>query len=432
MNLKGKHVVVGVTGGIAAYKTAALVRLFVKAGAEVQVIMTPNAREFITPLTLSTLSGKPVMWEFFTANTGEWHSHVDLGLWADAFVVAPATASTIAKMACGVADNMLVTSYLSTRAQVFVAPAMDFDMMRHPSTTRNIATLRADGCRIIEPREGELASHLSGKGRMEEPEAIFKTVATFLTKETNIENNRNKDIETAADGEKHPAAYSECDSLKGKHVLITAGPTRERIDPVRYISNYSTGKMGTALADEAARRGATVTLVLGPCESRPKSAEIEVIDVESAREMLAACDNCFAKTDIAVMCAAVADYTVENPSEVKIKREKEASPELHLVSNPDIAATLGAQKRKGQIVTGFALETDNEGENALKKMRRKHLDLIVLNSLRDKGAGFATDTNKVSVFGADGSNRTFPLKSKTEVAADIWDCITAYECKQKI
>lgn len=434
MRLKGKHVVVGITGGIAAYKTATLVRLFVKAGAEVQVVMTPNAREFITPVTLSTLSGKPVITEFFSANSGEWHSHVDLGLWADAFVVAPATASTMAKMAHGVADNMLVTSYLSTRAQVFVAPAMDCDMMRHPSTIRNIATLRADGCRIIEPGEGELASHLIGKGRMEEPEAIFDEVASFLLKERNVdkeflreEKNINKQNPDVAFEE------GECShSLKGKRVLLTAGPTRERLDPVRFISNYSTGKMGVSLADEAARRGADeVVLVLGPCEARPTQPGVTVVEVESAREMLSACEERFVQCDVAVMCAAVADYTVENPSDVKIKRENDAAPEFHFVRNPDIAATLGERKRCGQILVGFALETDHEALNARRKMERKNLDLIVLNSLRDAGAGFGTDTNKVTVYGADGSEHSYALKSKTEVAADIWDCITSYECSEQ-
>ncbi len=392
--MKGKHIVVGITGGIAAYKTASLVRLFIKAGAEVQVIMTPNAKEFITPVTLSTLSGKPVISEFFTANTGQWNSHVDLGLWADAFVIAPATASTIAKMANGVADNMLVTSYLSTRAQVFVAPAMDFDMMRHPSTLRNIATLKSDGVRVIEPTEGELASHLTGKGRMEEPENIFKAIDTF---------------------------FCEAETLKGKKILVTAGPTREKIDPVRYISNYSTGKMGIAIADEAARRGAEVTLVLGPTDHRPENAAVKTVNVESALEMLAACEEVFDKTDIAVMCAAVADYAVANQADRKIKREKEGMPHLEFVKNPDIAATLGKQKKDGQILVGFALETDNEETNATDKMARKNLDMIVLNSLRDKGAGFGTDTNKITVFMSDGEVHKFELKSKNEVAADILD-----------
>ena len=396
--MKGKHIVLGITGGIAAYKAAALVRLFVKAGAEVQVIMTPNAREFITPVTLSTLSGKPVIIEFFTANTGEWHSHVDLGLWADAFVVAPATASTIAKMANGVADNMLVTSYLSTRAQVFVAPAMDFDMMQHPTTTRNIATLRADGCRIIEPAEGELASHLVGKGRMEEPENIFREVDDF---------------------------FNLTAGMKGKKLLVTAGPTYEKIDPVRFIGNYSSGKMGYAIANEAAARGADVVLVSGPVgDSLQVHPGVKLVKVESAVQMLEAAAEAFQTADIAILSAAVADYRPAREYDRKIKREKDGIESLELVKNPDIAATLGASKHPGQILVGFALETDHELDNAAEKLRRKNLDMIVLNSLRDKGAGFGVATNKVSLIYADGRERTdFPLKTKTEVAADILDAI---------
>ena len=396
--MKGKHIVLGITGGIAAYKAAALVRLFVKAGAEVQVIMTPNAREFITPVTLSTLSGKPVITEFFTANTGEWHSHVDLGLWADAFVVAPATASTIAKMANGVADNMLVTSYLSTRAQVFVAPAMDFDVMQHPTTTRNIATLRADGCRIIEPAEGELASHLVGKGRMEEPENIFREVDDF---------------------------FNLTAGMKGKKLLVTAGPTYEKIDPVRFIGNYSSGKMGYAIANEAAARGADVVLVSGPVgDSLQVHPGVKLVKVESAVQMLEAAAEAFQTADIAILSAAVADYRPAREYDRKIKREKDGIESLELVKNPDIAATLGASKHPGQILVGFALETDHELDNAAEKLRRKNLDMIVLNSLRDKGAGFGVATNKVSLIYADGRERTdFPLKTKTEVAADILDAI---------
>ncbi len=396
--MKGKHIVLGITGGIAAYKAAALVRLFVKAGAEVQVIMTPNAREFITPVTLSTLSGKPVITEFFTANTGEWHSHVDLGLWADAFVVAPATASTIAKMANGVADNMLVTSYLSTRAQVFVAPAMDFDTMQHPTTTRNIATLRADGCRIIEPAEGELASHLVGKGRMEEPENIFREVDDF---------------------------FNLTAGMKGKKLLVTAGPTYEKIDPVRFIGNYSSGKMGYAIANEAAARGADVVLVSGPVgDSLQVHPGVKLVKVESAVQMLEAAAEAFQTADIAILSAAVADYRPAREYDRKIKREKDGIESLELVKNPDIAATLGAGKRPGQILVGFALETDHELDNAAEKLRRKNLDMIVLNSLRDKGAGFGVATNKVSLIYADGRERIdFPLKTKTEVAADILDAI---------
>lgn len=398
--LKGKHIVLGITGGIAAYKSAALLRLFVKAGAEVQVVMTPAAKEFITPVTLSALSGKPVVSEFFTANTGEWHSHVDLGLWADAMVIAPATACTIAKMANGVADNMLVTTYLSAREPVFVAPAMDLDMMAHPSTMRNLDLLRSYGNHIIEPAEGELASHLVGKGRMEEPEGIFRYLEEYF--------------------ERREAASS----LKGRKVLITGGPTVERIDPVRYISNFSTGKMAFALADEAARRGAEVTVVAGPTTAAPSHRGVKVVRVESALEMLAACRGEFPGSDVAIMCAAVADYRVKNPADTKIKREGHEPPALELVSNPDIAATLGAEKRPGQILVGFALETDNGPANALGKMERKNLDMVVLNSLADKGAGFATDTNRVAIFRRGAAEpMTFPLKPKTEVAADILNAI---------
>lgn len=397
-HLEGKHIVLGITGGIAAYKSAMLLRMLVKAGAEVQVVMTPSAKEFITPVTLSALSGKPVVSEFFTANSGEWHSHVDLGLWADAMVIAPATACTIGKMANGVADNMLVTTYLSAKSQVFVAPAMDLDMMAHPSTTENLRRLRTYGNIIIEPAEGELASHLVGKGRMEEPENILKVLEAYFRRK---------------------AAPSP---LAGKKVMITAGPTREKIDPVRYISNYSTGKMAYAIADELASRGAEVTVISGPVSVKATEPSVKVVDVESGREMAAACESRFPDVDIAVMCAAVADYTVENPSATKIKREGNLPPEIKLVKNPDIARTLGEMKSPGQMLVGFALETDNETGNALGKMERKNLDMIVLNSLRDKGAGFATDTNKVSVFTrGDQLPVEIPLKTKREVAADLAD-----------
>ena len=361
--------------------------------------MTPNAREFITPLTMSTLSGRPVISEFFTANTGQWNSHVDLGLWADLFVVAPATASTIAKMANGVADNMLVTSYLSTRSKALIAPAMDFDMMKHPSTLRNIATLQADGVEIIEAESGELASHLIGKGRMAEPEHIFEKISRLL-----------------GDGNL---------SLLGKKLLITAGPTRERIDPVRYISNFSSGKMGVALAEEATRRGADVTLVLGPCETKPQSSSIKVVNVESARQMLEACEQHFDEADVTIMAAAVADYCVANPSNRKIKREHTDTPSIELIKNPDIAATLGKHKHQNRMLVGFALETDNALENAREKLQRKNLDLIVLNSLEDAGAGFGTDTNRITIIDNHGNAKSFPLKSKREVASDILDAITA-------
>lgn len=395
--LSGKNIVLGITGGIAAYKSVTLLRLLVKAGAEVQVIITPNGKEFITPVTLSSLSGRPVISEFFTANTGEWHSHVDLGLWADAMVIAPATASTMAKMACGVADNMLVTSYLSARAPVFVAPAMDLDMMAHPATVRNIDRLRADGVHIIEPAEGELASHLVGKGRMEEPEGIFRVLEDY---------------------------FAAGQDLAGKTVLITAGPTYERIDPVRFIGNYSSGKMGYALADEAAARGARVVVVSGPVAVRPENPSVDVRHVESACEMLAECEKVFPEAYIAIMAAAVADYAPVSTAASKIKRERDEVPVIHLKKNPDIAATLGQAKRGDQVLVGFALETDHELDNAADKLRRKNLDMIVLNSLRDAGAGFGTDTNKITILRPGGIRTEYPLKSKKEVARDILDNIT--------
>lgn len=398
--LQGKHIILGISGGIAAYKSVYLLRLLIKAGAEVQVVITPNGKEFITPVTLSSLSGKPVISEFFTANTGQWNSHVDLGLWADAMVIAPATASTIGKMANGIADNMLITTYLSAKAPVFVCPAMDLDMMAHPSTERNLALLRSYGNHIIDAAEGELASHLTGKGRMQEPEEIVRRLDEFFNDEANK-------------------------PLSGKKVLITAGPTHEPIDPVRFIGNYSTGKMGFAIAEEAAARGAEVTVVAGPVSvPLPVAPNIKVINVTTARQMLDACESCFGDTDIAVMAAAVADYAPANTSTVKIKREENGINSIELVKNPDIAATLCARKQSGQIVVGFALETDNEHQHAVAKMQRKRLDAIVLNSLKDKGAGFATDTNKVTIIFADGSENVFPLKAKTEVAADILDSIS--------
>lgn len=398
--LAGKHIVLGICGGIAAYKSVSLLRLFVKAGAEVQVVITPAGKQFITPVTLSSLSQKPVVSEFFTANTGEWHSHVDLGLWADCMVIAPATASTIGKMAHGIADNMLVTTYLSAKSQVFVAPAMDLDMMAHPSTTANLALLRSYGNIIIEPECGELASGLVGKGRMEEPENIFRTIEAYF----------------AAKGE-----------LKGKKVLVTAGPTYERIDPVRFIGNFSSGKMGYAIAEEFASRGADVTLVSGPVSLKPVSPLIRLVKVESARQMLGACEEAFPQSDIAVMCAAVADYAPADVADRKIKRERDEVPVITLMKNPDIAATLGARKHEGQILVGFALETDHELDNAAGKMQRKNLDMIVLNSLRDQGAGFGTDTNKVTILRADGSRTDFGLKSKSAVAKDVVDSIIGIE-----
>lgn len=397
MSLKGKHIILGICGGIAAYKCASLARLLVKAGAEVQVIMTPAAKEFITPLTMSTLTGKPVISEFFTANTGQWNSHVDLGLWADAMLIAPATASTIGKMANGVADNMLVTTYLSAKSQVFIAPSMDLDMMRHPSTVRNIELLKSYGNIIIEPAEGELASHLIGKGRMEEPENILKVLDYYFTPK----------------------------DLQGQHFLVTAGPTFEKIDPVRFIGNYSSGKMGYALANEAAARGAEVTIVSGPVDIKGVNPGVKIVKIESARQMLEQCEKIFPAVDCAIMCAAVADYAPVAQHETKIKREKDEIPVIHLMKNPDIAATLGKAKRAGQLLVGFALETDNEDVNAVDKLHRKNLDMIVLNSLKDAGAGFGTDTNKVTIFTSTGRQSQFALKSKTEVAADIVDAIVS-------
>lgn len=396
--LSGKHIVLGITGGIAAYKSVTLLRLLVKAGAEVQVVITPSGKEFITPVTLAALSGKPVVSEFFSANTGEWHSHVDLGLWADLMVIAPATASTIGKMANGIADNMLVTTYLSAKEHVMIAPAMDLDMMSHPSTVRNLKTLKEDGVEIIESASGELASHLVGKGRMEEPERIFDRVVAFF--------NKKKD-------------------LTGKKVVITAGPTYEKIDPVRFIGNYSTGKMGFAIAKECAERGADVVLVAGPVNITVSHPNIQRIDVGNAREMLAAVEAVAAKSDIAVFSAAVADYRPQSYSDSKIKREGIDDMELRLIKNPDIAAAIGKIKKAGQILVGFALETDNERENALRKMRNKNLDFVVLNSLNDKGACFGTDTNKITILDAGGGERNFELKDKRLVAKDIIDAVVS-------
>ena len=394
--LAGKHIVLGICGGIAAYKSVSLLRLFVKAGAEVQVVITPAGKQFITPVTLSALSHKPVVSEFFTANTGEWHSHVDLGLWADCMVIAPATASTIGKMAHGIADNMLVTTYLSAKSPVFVAPAMDLDMMAHPSTQANLSLLRSYGNHIIEPESGYLASGLVGKGRMEEPEKIFEALEAY---------------------------FASSQSLAGKRILVTAGPTYERIDPVRFIGNFSTGKMGYAIARACADRGAEVTLVSGPVSLTIDHPRVRRVDVESARQMLEACEEVFPTVDAAIMCAAVADYAPADCADRKIKREHSDVPEIRLVKNPDIAATLGAAKRPGQVLVGFALETDHAVENAREKLARKNLDMIVLNSLAVPGAGFGTDTNVVTIIGRDGNSKEYPLKTKQEVASDIVDSL---------
>ena len=388
--LKGKKIVLGVTGSIAAYKAAMLLRLLVKEGAEVQVVMTPSAKEFITPLTLSTLSGRPVLSEFFNTSSGAWHSHVELGLWADAMIIAPATASTLGKMAGGIADNLLVTTYLSMKAPVFIAPAMDLDMYAHPSTQRNMEILKGYGNIVIEAAAGELASHLSGKGRMEEPENIVQTLKDFF--------------------------FESCD-LKGRKVLITAGPTYEKIDPVRFIGNYSSGKMGFAIAGECARRGADVTLVAGPVSLATPHPSINRIDVESANEMYDATVGAFPSCDVAILSAAVADYRPAVQAGEKIKRTS-ANMTIELEANRDIAATLGGMKSDTQRLVGFALETNDGEANANDKLVRKNLDFIVLNSLSDKGAGFAHDTNKVTIIGKD-SKTEYPLKSKKEVAKDI-------------
>jgi phosphopantothenoylcysteine decarboxylase/phosphopantothenate--cysteine ligase len=393
--LQGKHIVLGISGGIAAYKSVFLLRLLVKEGAEVQVIITPNGKEFITPVTLSSLSGKPVISEFFTANTGEWHSHVDLGLWADLMVIAPATASTIGKMANGIADNMLITTYLSAKEKVMVAPAMDLDMWAHPSTQRNVATLIADGVDVIMPGSGELASHLVGRGRMEEPENILEHIVDYFSAE---------------------------EDMRGMKVAITAGPTYELIDPVRFIGNFSSGKMGFALAEECARRGAEVTLIAGPVSVKTSCPGIERVDVRSAVEMLAAAETAQQSADVMIFAAAVADYRPEQVADKKIKREHTDEMEIRLVRNPDIAATCAGKKRHGTTMVGFALETDRELENAHSKMERKHLDMMVLNSLRDAGAGFGTDTNLVTIITADEESRR-PLQSKQETARDIIDAL---------
>lgn len=393
--LSGKHIVLGITGSIAAYKACTLIRLFIKAGAEVQVVITPAGKEFITPVTLSALTSKPVISEFFSQRDGSWHSHVDLGLWADAMVIAPATASTIGKMAHGIADNMLITTYLSMKAPVFVAPAMDLDMYRHPATQNNLDILRSYGNHIIESAEGELASHLVGKGRMQEPEVIFAELEKFFD-----ESDEKQD-------------------LAGQRILITAGPTHEKIDAVRYISNYSTGKMGFALAEACAARGAEVELVTGPVSLQCKNPRIHRTDVVSANEMYEASLQIFPKVDSAILCAAVADFTPETTADKKIKREGSGGLVLNLAPTHDIAAALGRIKKEGQHLVGFALETDHEREHALGKLHRKNLDFIVLNSLNDPGAGFMYDTNKITILTASGDEKVFPLKDKSQVAVDI-------------
>lgn len=367
--IKGKKIVLGITGSIAAYKAAVLTRGLIKKGAEVQIVITPAGKEFITPVTLSALTSKPVISEFFAQRDGTWHSHVDLGLWADAMLIAPATASTIGKMAHGIADNMLITTYLSMKAPVFIAPAMDLDMFAHPATQHNLQILRSYGNHIIEPASGELASHLIGKGRMEEPEKIIGQLEAF---------------------------FAKSQDLNGKKILITAGPTYEKIDPVRFIGNYSSGKMGYALAEVCAERGAKVTLVSGPVNLQVTHPNIHRIDVESASQMYEAANQIFPETDAGILCAAVADFTPATVSGEKIKREKDDLI-LQLKPTHDIAAALGKQKQPHQKLIGFALETTDEVNHAQDKLNRKNFDFIVLNSLNDKGAGFRCDTNKITI-----------------------------------
>ena len=394
--LNGKKIVLGITGSIAAYKSCLIIRELIKKGAEVQVVITPAGKEFITPITLSALTHKPVISEFFSQRDGTWNSHVDLGLWADAMVIAPATASTIGKMANGIADNMLITTYLSMKAPVFIAPAMDLDMFAHPSTQKNLRTLQDYGNHIIEPGTGFLASTLEGKGRMEEPVNIVARLEEYFS---------NEDIKP----------------LAGKKILITAGPTYEKIDPVRFIGNYSSGKMGLALAEECASQGADVELVCGPVSAKMSRdyPNIHRTDVESAQEMYEACKAIYPTMDAGILCAAVADFTPETVADQKIKRTGDDMI-IRLKPNPDIAASLGKMKRAEQKLVGFALETNNEESNAQDKLKKKNFDFIVLNSLRDKGAGFKTDINKISIISAEG-RKDFPLKSKVDAARDIVD-----------
>lgn len=391
--LRGRKILIGITGSIAAYKIPYLIRLLVKEGAEVQVIMTENARDFVTPLTLSTLSKRPALTYPFNPVDGSWNNHVEMGGWADLMLIAPASAATLSKMASGLADNLLVTTYLSAKCPVFFAPAMDLDMYKHPTTQRNIGQLVAFGHRLIEPQVGELASGLCGAGRMEEPENILQVInAFFLTGS----------------------------QLTGKTVLVTAGPTYESIDPVRFIGNHSSGLMGFSIALEAANRGAEVTLITGPTHLDVGNKLIKRVDVTTAKEMFEKTTSAFNSADITIMSAAVADFTPAHPAEKKIKKTGQ-SPVIQLTPTKDVLATLGKVKRNDQMLVGFALETDNELENALKKINTKNLDLIVLNSLRDKGAGFGTETNKITILDRNGGITDYPLKTKAEAAIDILD-----------
>ena len=409
--LKGKKIVLGITGSIAAYKSCLIIRGLIKRGAEVQVVITPAGKEFITPITLSALTHKPVVSEFFSQRDGTWNSHVDLGLWADAMLIAPCTASTMGKMAHGIADNMLITTYLSMKAPVFIAPAMDLDMYKHPSTQANMKTLLGYGNHIIEPEVGFLASGLEGKGRMEEPDIIVECLDRFFDEQA----QQNAETDEAA-SENCKEKESDKLDLKGKKIMITAGPTYEKIDPVRFIGNYSSGKMGFALAEECCRRGAEVTLVAGPV-SLSCSEAIHRIDVESCEEMYQAATKAFASTDAAILCAAVADFKPSEIADRKIKREKD-DLELHLVPTHDIAAALGKMKQKHQRIVAFALETNDEEANAQKKREKKNADFIVLNSTRNPGTTFRTDDNQITIISEEGK-KEYEKKPKTEVARDI-------------
>ena len=407
--LKGKKIVLGITGSIAAYKSCLIIRGLIKKGAEVQVVITPAGKEFITPITLSALTHKPVVSEFFSQRDGTWNSHVDLGLWADAMVIAPCTASTMGKMAHGIADNMLITTYLSMKAPVFIAPAMDLDMYKHPSTQANMKTLLGYGNHIIEPEVGFLASGLEGKGRMEEPDVIVNYLDRYFKMMENADEVADVESENQKNTEK---------DLCGKKVMITAGPTYEKIDPVRFIGNYSSGKMGFALAEECLRRGADVTLVAGPV-SLDCSPAIHRINVENCEEMYQAATAAFASSDAAILCAAVADFRPANVADRKIKREKD-DLELTLVPTHDIAAALGQMKQKNQRIVAFALETNDEESNAQKKRVKKNADFIVLNSTRNPGTTFRTDDNQITIISEKGK-KEYEKKPKTEVAHDIID-----------
>ena len=420
--LKGKKIVLGITGSIAAYKSCLIIRGLIKRGAEVQVVITPAGKEFITPITLSALTHKPVVSEFFSQRDGTWNSHVDLGLWADAMLIAPCTASTMGKMAHGIADNMLITTYLSMKAPVFIAPAMDLDMYKHPSTQANMKTLLSYGNHIIEPEVGFLASGLEGKGRMEEPDVIVDYLDRYFQMKEN-EANAEAEGKVEANAEENSEGNAEEDSdasldLSGKKVMITAGPTYEKIDPVRFIGNYSSGKMGFALAEECLRRGADVTLIAGPV-ALSCSPAIHRINVESCEEMYQAATQAFGQTDAAILCAAVADFKPSTVADRKIKREKD-DLELTLVPTHDIAAALGGMKQKHQRIVAFALETNDEENNAQKKRVKKNADFIVLNSTRNPGTTFRTDDNQITIISEKGK-KEYEKKPKTEVARDIID-----------